>query len=484
MPRPKSRDDHQIPREECGIYGIFGCEEAANYTYLGLYSLQHRGQESAGIVTTDGERLYRFAGMGQVSHVFSEDKIKDLQGSAAIGHNRYSTTGASFLRNAQPIRVESNLGPFALAHNGNLVNAWTIRKNLEESGSIFQTTVDSEVIVHLMARSGKKDFLEALCDSLKQTKGAFSLIVLTRDALYAVRDPNGFRPLVMGKRPDGSTVFASETCAFDISDAEYVRDLEPGELVRVNARGITSFFPFHRGPESLCIFENIYFARPDSQIFGQSVYEVRKNLGRNLAREWPVEADAVVAVPDSSTVAALGYAEESNIPYTIGLIRSHYIGRTFIEPEQKIRDFGARIKYNIIKSAVNGKRVVLVDDSIMRGTTSRKLIKMFRKAGAKEIHLRVSAPPTKFPCYYGIDIPTRKELIAATHSLEEMIKYLRVDSLGYMSLEAAHKSMMGGARRHSWCDACFSGNYPVAFTDNGLGNQKDLFAEYAVEEGK
>lgn len=503
---PPTADEHDpalYPREECGIYGIHGCPEAANFTYLGLYSLQHRGQESAGIVSTNGERLYRKAGMGQVSHVFSKDKLNELVGHAAIGHNRYSTTGASFLRNAQPIRVESNLGGFALAHNGNLVNSWTLRKELESTGSIFQTTVDSEVIVHLMSRSGKADFLEALCHGLRQVKGAYSLLMLTKDTLYAVRDPNGFRPLVLGRRADGSYVVASETCAFDITEAEYIRDLKPGELVRINSRGMSSFFPFTPVPESLCIFENIYFSRPDSVIFGRSVFDVRKNLGRHLAREHPVEADVVVPVPDSSTVAALGYSEESGIPYTMGLIRSHYIGRTFIEPEQKIRDFGAKIKYNVIASAVKGKRVVLVDDSIMRGTTSRKLIKMFRRAGATEIHMRISAPPTKFPCYYGIDIPTRNELIAATHTVEEIVKYLQVDSLGYMSLDATEAAMMespevpgkipdpNGAEHHvngsqphkrGWCMGCFSGNYPLALHDDAEGNQKDLFPEYLVEE--
>lgn len=472
------------PREECGIYGIYGCPEASNFTYLGLYSLQHRGQESAGMVTTDGERLYRYANMGQVAHVFDREKLTQLHGSAAIGHNRYSTTGASFLRNAQPIRVESNLGSFSLAHNGNLVNAWSLRTQIEKSGSIFQTTIDSEVIVHLMARSGKSDFLEALSYALRQVSGAYSLLVLTTDALYAIRDPNGFRPLVMGQRPDGSTVFASETCAFDITDAEYIRDVEPGEVIRVNAKGVHSFYPFEPREESLCIFENIYFSRPDSTIFNQSVYEVRKNLGRFLAKEHPVEADAVVSVPDSSTVAALGYAEESGIPFTIGLIRSHYIGRTFIEPEQKIRDFGARIKYNVVNAAVEGKRVILVDDSIMRGTTSRKLIKMLKRAGATEIHLRISAPPTRFPCFYGIDIPTKSELIAATHSVDEIIKYLGVDSLGYMSLEAAHSAMRTGRQDRKWCDACFSGNYPLAFEEENHGNQKDLFSEYIVEEAR
>ncbi len=480
----EATDDHQIPREECGIYGIYGCEEAANFTYLGLYSLQHRGQESAGIISSDGDRLYRFAAMGQVAQVFNREKISELRGYAAIGHNRYSTTGASFLRNAQPVRVESNLGSIALAHNGNLTNAWTLRKELERTGSIFQTTIDSEIIFHLMARSGKTDFLEALTSALRQVKGAYSLLILTKDALYAVRDPNGFRPLVYGMRNDGSHVVASETCAFDITDTSYIRDVNPGELIRIDKNGVTTFSPFDKTSESLCIFENIYFARPDSDIYGQSVYEVRMNLGRNLAKEHPVEADVVVPVPDSSSVAALGFSEESGIPFSLGLIRSHYIGRTFIEPEQKIRDFGARIKYNVIKSVVNGKRVVLVDDSIMRGTTSRKIIKMIRNAGAKEIHVRISAPPTRFPCYYGIDIPTRNELIAATHTTEEIIKYLRVDSLGYMSLDYAHSAMETGKGSHRWCDACFSGSYPVSFEAEEASNQKDLFSEYMVEENR
>ena len=479
-----SSSEHR-PKEECGIYGIYGCPEASNFTYLGLYSLQHRGQESAGIVTTDGERLYRYAGMGQVAQVFEKDKLSQLSGSAAIGHNRYSTTGASFLRNAQPIRVESNLGAFSLAHNGNLVNSWSLRADLEKKGSIFQTTIDSEVIVHLMARSGHTEFLDALCDALRTISGAYSLLILTRDALYAIRDPNGFRPLVMGHRPDGSIVFASETCAFDITDAKYDRDVEPGEVIRVDNTGLTSFFPFEQKQESLCIFENIYFARPDSRIFNQSVYEVRKNLGKILAREYPAEADCVVSVPDSSTVAALGYAEESGLPYTIGLIRSHYIGRTFIEPEQKIRDFGARIKYNVVESAIRGKRVVLIDDSIMRGTTARKLIKMLRRAEAKEIHLRISAPPTQFPCFYGIDIPTRTELIASSHTVDEITRYLGVDSLGYLTLDGAHKAMQITRPDQNWCDACFSGNYPLALQDSEVkGNQKDVFTEYMLEESR
>ncbi|MCS7204742.1 MAG: amidophosphoribosyltransferase [Leptospiraceae bacterium] len=474
------------PKEECGIFGIYGNEEAANFTYLGLYALQHRGQESAGIVSTDGERLYRYAGMGQVAHVFDEAKIKMLIGHAAIGHNRYSTTGASFLRNAQPIRVDSRLGSFALAHNGNIVNAWEIRKKLESEGSIFQTTVDTEIIFHLMAKSRKQDFLEALVFALKEIRGAYSLLVLNPNELYAIRDPYGFRPLVMGKHKSGAIAFASETCAFDITEIDYIRDVEPGEIIRVTEKGMESFFPFSKVErQALCIFENIYFSRPDSFIFNRAVFDVRKNLGRFLALEHPANADIVTGVPDSSIVAAIGYAEQSGIPYTTALIRSHYIGRTFIEPEQRIRDFGAKIKYNVVKSVVNGKRVVVVDDSIMRGTTSRKLIKMLRNAGAKEIHLRISAPPTRFPCFYGIDIPTRSELIASTHTIEEIKKYLRVDSLGYLSIEMALKAMeTENSLLSQWCDACFTGNYPVPIFEEDYNNQKKLFSEYLLEEMK
>ncbi|MCW7488569.1 MULTISPECIES: amidophosphoribosyltransferase [Leptospira] len=468
------------PKEECAIFGIYNSKEAANFTYLGLYSMQHRGQESSGIVTTDGSHLYRYANMGLVANIFTQPKIKELIGDAAIGHNRYSTTGASFLRNAQPIRVESHLGPVALAHNGNLVNSWDIRNRLERDGSIFQTTIDSEVIVHLMAKSHKTDLLEALCESLAQVRGAYSLLVLTPRYLIAVRDPNGFRPLVMGKRSDGAIVFASETCAFDITETEYVRDVEPGEMVVIDHTGMRSLYPFPKAKPSLCIFEYIYFARPDSYIFEESVYKVRKSLGRQLARVMPVEADVIIPVPDSANIAALGYSEESGIPYQSGLVRSHYIGRTFIEPDQKIRDFGAKIKYNVVKEVVNGKRVVIIDDSVMRGTTSRKIIKMIRNAGAKEIHFRVSAPPTVSPCYYGIDIPTHKELIASTHSIDEIQKYLRVDSLAYLTLDTMHKAVEGH-KGGGFCDACFTSNYPVEFQDHA-GNQKSLFTEYATEE--
>ena len=474
--------DEEKPREACGIYGIFGSPQAAHYTYLGLYSLQHRGQESAGIVSTNGESLYRYANMGQVSRVFDHSKLKALDGHAAIGHNRYSTTGASFLRNAQPIRVESRLGAFALAHNGNLTNSRQLRRELESRGSIFQTSVDTEVIAHLMSIGRENNFMDSLCGSLRQIKGAYSLVILSRDSLYVVRDPNGFRPLVLGKRKDGAYVVASETCAFAITETEYIRDVEPGELLCIDKKGISSYHPFERVQPSLCIFENIYFSRPDSIIFGNSVYEVRKNLGRYLAKEFPVKADAVIPVPDSSNVAALGYAEESGIPYTIGLIRSHYIGRTFIEPRQSIRDFGARIKYNVVSAAVRDKRVVLVDDSIMRGTTARKLIKIFREAGVKELHLRISAPPTRYPCFYGVDIPTKQELIASNSSIEEIRKTLDVDSLGYMSLEGTHKAMQNGKQKH-WCDACFSGKYPLPpeNTPEREGGQEELFTDLLTD---
>ncbi|MCX7634057.1 MAG: amidophosphoribosyltransferase, partial [Turneriella sp.] len=411
------------PREECGIVGIYNVEEAANYAYLGAYALQHRGQESAGIVSSDGERLFRFAGMGKVADVFTPQKIRELVGRHAIAHNRYSTTGASFLRNAQPIRFESRLGPVALAHNGNLTNASTLRRELEQRGSLFQTTVDTEVISHLIARSRAQNFTEALIEALLQVRGAYSLLVLTPQILYVVRDPNGFRPLVMGKK-DGGLVFASETCALDIIDAEYVRDVEPGEMVVVTPHGVRSLFPFGRSSKNLCIFELVYFSRPDSFIFGRSVYQTRLRMGEILAEEAPADADLAMPVPDSSLVAALGYARRSGLEYHMGLIRSHYIGRTFIEPDQRIRDFGAKIKYNAIRSVVKDRRVVVIDDSIMRGTTTRKIVTMLRRAGAREVHLRIASAPTRHACYYGIDIPHRAELIAATHTLAEIARYL------------------------------------------------------------
>lgn len=467
------------PKDECGIFGIYGNERAANLTYLGLYALQHRGQESSGIASSDGHHIYRYAGMGKVVDIFTEEHINNLHGPMAIGHNRYSTTGSSFLRNAQPFRSESILGPIVLAHNGNLTNAGALRYELERKGHIFQTTIDSEVIVHLMAKSGLDDFLEALIYALKQVRGAYSLLVMNRDRMYAVRDPYGFRPLVLGTLGQAHVV-ASETCAFDIIDAKYGREVEPGEIVELSDSGVRSFRPFEKRDQSLCVFEYIYFSRPDSTIFGRSVYDMRIRMGRMLARQEPVPADVVVPIPDSSVCAAIGYSRESGIPYELGLIRSHYIGRTFIEPSQKIRDFGAKIKYNVVKEAVAGKRIIVVDDSIMRGTTMRKIIKMFRNAGATEIHVRISAPPTQFPCFYGIDIPTRKELIAATHSIEEIRKYLRVDSIRYLTVDTLLGSLNEPDMR--FCTACFNGNYPCELDEHGEDNQKYLFEDSEISE--
>lgn len=471
--------DDGKPKDECGIFGIYGTPKAASLTYLGLYALQHRGQESSGIATSDGHQIYRYAGMGRVLEIFHQEQIEKLFGHLAIGHNRYSTTGSSYLRNAQPLRVTSILGPIVLAHNGNLTNAGRLRYELEKRGHIFQTTIDSEVIVHLMATSGKTDFCEALIHALAQVKGAYSLLVMNRDKIYAVRDPNGFRPLSIGK-VENSYVFASETCALDIVDATFERDVEPGELIEISESGFKTYRPFEKKPQSLCVFEYIYFSRPDSLIFGKSVHKMRVQLGMMLAKTSPVEADIVVPIPDSSVCAALGYSRQSGIPYEMAMIRSHYIGRTFIEPSQRIRDFGVKIKFNVVKSLVEGKRVILVDDSIMRGTTMRKIIKMFRNAGASEIHVRISSPPTKFPCFYGIDIPTHKELIAATHNIEEIKKYLRVDSVEYMSIETMMKAI--DSPEMSFCCACFDGNYPSELEETSDDNQKYLFEEEVITE--
>ena len=460
------------PKEECGIFGIYGHPKAANLTYLGLYALQHRGQESAGIASTDNHHIYRYAGMGEVTDIFKEDHINNLLGDIAIGHNRYSTTGASFLRNAQPFRSDSNLGPIVLSHNGNLSNAGSLRYNLEKKGHIFQTTIDTEVIVHLMATSEKQDFLDALISALQQIKGAYSLLIMNKDKIYATRDPHGLRPMVLGKLKN-AIVVASETCAFDIIDAEYVREVQPGEIIEISRFGTKSFFPFQKMQESLCVFEYIYFSRPDSIIFNESVYQMRIQLGRMLAKQSPVEADMVVPIPDSALGAALGYAKESGIPFEMAMVRNHYIGRTFIEPEQKIRDFGAKIKFNVVKNVVKDKRVVVVDDSIMRGTTMRKIIKMFRNAGAKEIHVRISSPPTLYPCFYGIDIPTHKELIASSHTIEEIRKYLRVNTIQYMTIESM-LAALNTPDKH-FCTACFSGEYPSPLDNTTENGQKYLF---------
>ena len=467
------------PKEECGIFGIFGTPEAANLTYFGLYALQHRGQESAGIASCDENHIYRYAGMGKVMDVFHHQHLENLVGSMAIGHNRYSKERTSFLRNAQPFRAESNLGPIVLAHNGSFSNVEPLRLQLVKKGHIFQTIIDSEVIVHLMAESGETDFLKALIIALKQVNGAYSLLIMNKEKIYAIRDPHGLRPLVLGKLGN-AWVAASETCAFDIIDAEYVREVEPGEIIEISKFGIHSHFPFEKKRQALCIFEYVYFSRPDSIIFDESVHEMRIKLGRMLAKTSPAEADIVVPIPDSSVSAAMGYARESGIPYEMAMIRSHYIGRTFIEPSQRIRDFGVKIKFNIIKSSVEGKRVVVVDDSIVRGTTMRKIVKMFRHAGAKEIHVRISSPPTKFPCFYGIDISSHKELIAATHTIEETKKYLRVDSLEHMTIDTMLEAV--ACKDKSFCTACFNGDYPSPFEEVSEGHQNYLFDDMGCSE--
>ncbi len=445
--------------EECGVFGIFNHPDAANLTYLGLYALQHRGQESAGIVSSDGKRLFGEKSMGLVADIFTEDRIKKLPGHMAIGHNRYSTTGDSIAINIQPILVNFALGGLALAHNGNLVNAGILKDELEAYGSIFQSTMDSEVIIHLIAQSRMATLHERIIDALSHVQGAYSLLIITEEELIAVRDPNGFRPLSLAALDEGYVV-ASETCAFDLIEATYIRDIAPGEMVVINSTGIHSSFPFRPAEPSHCIFEFIYFARPDSMVFGQNVYTIRKNFGRQLARETGIEADVVIPVPDSGVPAALGYAEEAGIPFDTGLIRNHYVGRTFIEPRQTIRHFGVKIKLNPVKDALKGKRVVVVDDSIVRGTTSKKIIKMIRNAGAKEIHMRISSPPTSYPCFYGIDTPTRQELIASTHSIEEIRKYITADTIGYISLDGIQKVV---PHRMNYCSACFDGEYPVPF---------------------
>jgi amidophosphoribosyltransferase len=452
-------DDHF--HDQCGLFGVFGHLEAAHLTYLGLHALQHRGQESAGIVSSDGAKLHVEKGMGLVNDVFTDGRLGTLKGDRAIGHVRYSTAGDTVAANAQPLVIECHRGPIALGHNGNLTNAPLLRYELEAAGSIFQSTSDTEVILHLYARSHRERLEDAIAASLSKVMGAFSLLFLTPDAMVAARDPWGFRPLALGRMPGGVSVVSSETCAMDLIDAEYVRDIEPGEMVIIDRNGVRSFRPFPPEPSSHCIFEQVYFARPDSTIFGANVLQTRLRLGRQLARESAVPADIVVPVPDSGNGAALGFSQESGIPFGLGLIRNHYIGRTFIQPKQSIRSFGVKIKLNPVRSVLEGKRVVLIDDSIVRGTTSRKIVAMIRAAGAKEIHMRISCPPTIGPCYYGIDTPHKNELIAASHTVDEIAQHLGVDTLAYLSHEGLLQAVndpQGG--RH--CTACFTGRYPVA----------------------
>lgn len=450
-------------REECGVFGIYGHTEAANLTYLGLYALQHRGQESVGIASSDGDRLHLHKAVGYVADNFDESTFARLAGTSAIGHVRYSTAGESGIKNAQPILIDCAHGEIAIGHNGNLVNAQELRDMLVSRGSIFQTTSDTEVLLHLYARSQAPTIEQALIESISQAQGAFSLVLLTKDRLIAVRDPHGFRPLTLGRLGDAYVV-SSETCALDLIDATWVRDIEPGEMLVIGPEGATSFHPFPPAPSAHCIFEHVYFARPDSYVFGQSVNEVRTEFGRRLAREQPVLADVVVPIPDSGVCAATGFAEESGLSLKMGLIRNHYVGRTFIEPHQKVRHFGVRVKLNPVRSILSGKRVVLVDDSIVRGTTSRKIVKMVRAAGATEVHMRISCPPTISPCFYGVDTPRRSELIAATHTIDEIRRYIGADSLGYVSVEGLLASV--GTNRQSYCTSCYTGRYPVAFPSN------------------
>jgi len=480
----------------CGVFGIYGHPEAANLTYLGLHALQHRGQESAGIATSDSEQLYLHRSMGHVIDVFPPEQLKKLLGDTAIGHVRYSTAGGSFLRNAQPLAVDYARGSIAIAHNGNLTNAEGLRERLEERGSIFQSMSDTEVIVHLIAISTQRAVEDRVADALGQVQGAFAVLCLTEQALIAVRDPHGIRPLCLGLLPGENPchVVASESSCFELIGATFVRDVDPGEMLIIDRRGVRSTRPFQKAPARPCIFEYVYFARPDSLIDGISVYEARKNLGRKLADEHPLDADVVIPVPDSGVPATIGFAERAKLPFELGLVRSHYVGRTFIEPQQSIRHFGVKLKLAPIAAVLAGKRVVVVDDSIVRGTTSRKIVKMVRAAGAREVHLRISSPPNAWPCYYGIDTPTRSELIASSHSLHEINQYITSDSVAYLSLEgmieavsAARVGRNGAgatnlpvinqpsaSANEAYCHACWSGKYPIEFVPHPRHRQMRL----------
>ena len=468
--------------EECGIFGIVSHPEAARIAYLGLYALQHRGQESAGIVSSNGKKLFVEKGMGHVAELFNEARLERLPGCSALGHVRYSTAGESLLRNAQPIMIDCWRGPLSLAHNGNLTNARLLRRELEHEGAIFHSTSDSEVIMHLMSRSRRSTVREAFIEALRQIEGAYSLVVLTPEYMIAARDPHGFRPLCIGRVND-AYVIASETCALDLINAEYIRDVEPGEVVRIKTGDdgagnvLESHMPLPKAKSAFCVFEHIYFGRPDSLVFGRTVYDSRKEMGKLLAREHPVDADVVVPIPDSGVVASIGFSYESGIPLEFGLTRNHYVGRTFIEPRQSIRNFGVKVKLNPIRDILRGKRVVMVDDSIVRGTTSRKIVEIIRAAGAREIHMRITSPPVVAPCYYGIDIPTRQELIGSTKSVEEIRDFIGADSLGYLSLESTLRAVDD---RNRYCSACFTNNYPTEVTP--LEKQRSLFADDGRDE--
>ena len=465
-------DDDKF-HDECAIMGVYGHPEAANLVYLGLYALQHRGQESTGIVSSSGDGFHVEVGMGRVNDFFNEARLAHLQGTLAIGHNRYSTTGSSSLRNAQPLAVDYARGSLAIAHNGNLINAHHMRAELEAHGSIFRSTSDTEVVLHLIAQSQSANFVDCVVEAMRQVQGAYSLLVMGRREMFAVRDPYGFRPMCLGQFANGGYVVASETCALDLIEATYLRDVLPGELIRFSPDGLQSYFPFAPAASRHCVFELVYFARTDSDVFGHNVYMMRKAFGARLAREAPAQADVVIPVPDGGIPAALGYAEASGIPFDTGLTRNHYVGRTFIEPQQSIRNFGVKIKLNANRSCLEGKRVVVVDDSIVRGTTSKKLVQTIRHAGAKEVHFRISSPPTTHPCVYGIDTPTPDELIASSHSIDEICNYLQADSLAYLSHEGM--MLMAQADEQGYCSACFTGDYPIAIPRYEDAAQLPLF---------
>ncbi|HXF41760.1 MAG TPA: amidophosphoribosyltransferase [Blastocatellia bacterium] len=449
-------------KDECGVFGIFNHEDAARLTYLGLYALQHRGQESAGMVSSDGSRLHAYRGMGYVSEIFRQEELSHLPGRSAIGHVRYSTAGSVSLREAQPFLVDGYRGQIALCHNGNLPYAGQVREELELDGAIFSSTSDTEVVLHKIARSRAVDLLGALVDTFTEIEGAYSMLFLTRDSMIAARDQRGFRPLCLGQLGD-SYVIASETCAFDLIDATYLRDVEPGEILVINADGLHSSFSLPRVRPAHCIFEHVYFSRPDSIVFGRSVNKSRHKMGQQLAREHPADADIVVPVPDSGVSAAIGYASESGLKFRFGLVRNHYVGRTFIEPKQSIRHFGVKVKLNPVRDLIEGLRVVLIDDSIVRGTTSKKIVQMVRQAGAREVHVRISCPPTIAPCFYGVDTPTRDELIGANLSVEDIAHHIDANSLGYLSMEGL-LGACGDSYGDRHCTACYTNDYPIPVT--------------------
>ncbi|MBK8412571.1 MAG: amidophosphoribosyltransferase [Sandaracinaceae bacterium] len=473
--RVAHEDDDDHFHDQCGVFGVFGAEEAANLTYLGLHSLQHRGQEAAGIVTSNGAQLFAHRGMGLVQDVFTNPVIERLPGNRGIGHVRYSTAGGSHIKNAQPIAVDCAHGSIAVAHNGNLTNGLELRAELEAEGSIFSSDSDTEVLVHLIARSRAAETEDRVAEALQRVQGAYSLVFLSPEELVAVRDPNGFRPLCLGQLGD-AVVVASEPPAFQLIGATYVRDVEPGEMIVVDKFGLRTLRPFKGKPREhrMCVFEYVYFARPDAELNGVSVYAARKRMGHALAKDQPADVDVVVPVPDSGVAAALGYAEAIGKPFELGLIRSHYVGRTFIEPQQSIRHFGVRLKLHPVSEILKGKRVAVIDDSIVRGTTSRKIVRMIRDAGAAEVHLRISSPPTAWPCFYGIDTPTRGELIASKHSPQDIAGFVGADSVGYLSVTGLHRAVSGDPSGKGYCDACFTGNYPISIPSPSARRQLPL----------